>query len=496
MGASAWSRCTAAAVTLVFAVCLSGRPSPATGDPSDSAGAGETSVLVSGIPLGASIPPDFLGFSFETSALDTGVFAPNHPVLVRLLANLGPGVVRFGGNTLDQSAWAPAGSFEGATSTVTAADLQRMFDFTREAGWRVLLGLNLGHYDPEAAASEAATAALLGARSLLAFEFGNEPDLYVRTYAGALRPSTYGVPDYLREWQGYLRAVRQRVPGARIVGPSIAGTPAGVEILRQLAEAERDEIMFATSHHYPLGAPVTDPRSPAYASIPNLVSATLRAREIDEIGGWVRTVTDAGQSLRLTETNSVFGGGKHGVSDTLAGALWTIDYLFRVAQLGVIGVNLHATLEHCGGYTPICAPTLPDARADRFRVQPNYYALLLFHLGAQGRFIPTKVTPNPYVTAYATRGSDSATRVTLVNFGPQPATVRLRVIDAPPDGSGEVTRLRGPALEATDGVTLDGAAVAADGTLTPGPASPWTVVGGRTIITLGGASATLLTLAP
>jgi len=489
-----WSQCAAAAMVIVSAVCLSGRPSPATGDPSDSDGTPQTSVLVSGIPLGTNIPPEFLGFSFEASALDTDEFAPDRPVLIRLFTNLGVAVARFGGNTLDQSAWAPAGIFEGATSTVTPADLRRMFDFTRQAGWKVLLGLDLGHYDPEAAADEAATAMLLGTGTLEAFEFGNEPDLYVRTYAGALRPSSYGVQEYLREWRAYLVAVRRRVPGARVVGPSIAGTPGGVELLRALAEEEHHEIVFATSHHYPLGAPITDPSSPAYASIPNLVSADLRARELAEIGGWVRTVTDAGQSLRLTETNSVFGGGKHGVSDTLAGALWTIDYLFRTAQLGMIGINLHATLDQCGGYTPICAPTRSDAEADRFRVQPNYYALLMFHLAAQGRFVPTKVTPNASITAYATRGTDGLTRIVMVNFGTQPATVGIRVTNATADIVGGLIRLGGPSLDATDGVTLGDGVVAPDGTWTMGPQQPVAFERGRTSVTLPGASATLLTV--
>ncbi|HLJ62287.1 MAG TPA: glycosyl hydrolase family 79 C-terminal domain-containing protein [bacterium] len=494
MCASGRLRYLAAAIAVVFVVCLSGSPSPATGDPSEAGGRGDISVLVSGIPLGAEVPDEFLGLSFETTALDDDEFAADRPVLIRLFANLGTGVARFGGNTLDQSAWTPAGVFEGATSTVTPADLQRMFDFTRQTGWKVLLGLDLGHYDPEAAADEAATATLLGAGSLDAFEFGNEPDLYVRTYAGALRPSSYGVPEYLREWQEYLRAVRRRVPNARVVGPSIAGTAGGVEILRQLAEAEHNEIEFATSHHYPLGAPITDLHSPAYASISNLVSPALRAREVEEIGGWVRTVTEVGQSLRLTETNSVFGGGKHGVSDTVAGALWTVDYMFRIAQLGVIGINLHATLDRCGGYTPICAPTRADAQADRFHVQPNYYALLLFHVAAQGRFIPTKVAPNARVTAYATRGADGLTRITVVNFGVQVATVRIRVIDAAADSSGSLIRLLGPSLDATEGVTLGGSVVAADGTLTMDPPEPVAFAGGVARLDLPGASAAVLTL--
>jgi len=486
----------AAGITGLVVMCLSGSPSPATATaPGRSADPAAISIVVGGLPLGAEVPADFLGLSFETSALDTGEFTAGHPVLATLLRALGPGGMRFGGNTLDQSAWAPTGPFAGATSTVSPTDLGQMFDFARLAGWRVILGLDLGHYDPDSAADEAAAAVRLGGVSLAAFEFGNEPDLYVRSYAGALRSSAYSVSQYLREWQEYLRAVRRRAPSVPIVGPSIAGTPAGVEMLRQVAEAEHAEIAFATAHHYPLGAPITDPRSPAYASIPNLVSPTLRARETEEIGGWVRTVVETGQSLRLTETNSVFGGGKHGVSDTLAGALWTVDYLFRVAQLGVIGVNLHATPDSCGGYTPICAPTPADARADRFHVQPNYYALLLFHRAARGRFVPTRVS-DPRVTAYTTQGGGGRTRITVTNFGAGTVTVSIRPLGAGFGATGSLVRLLGPSLDATSGVTFTGAAVAPDGTWTPGAPEPVVFSDGVAEIHLPGASSAVLTLRP
>ena len=39
--------------------------------------------------------------------------------------------------------------------------------------------------------------------------------------------------------------------------------------------------------------------------------------------------------------NSVACGGKAGVSDTFASALWALDALFAVARSGADGVNLH-----------------------------------------------------------------------------------------------------------------------------------------------------------
>jgi hypothetical protein len=490
-----WSvvRATAAVTCLVLAVCLSDPPSPATSDDAET-GAHGTSVRVGGTPAGAEILPEFLGFSFETTALRGRVFAPGHPVLAQLFANLGPGLMRFGGNTLDRSAWDPSAGGSGAPAAVTPGDLAGMFAFAGRIGWKVLLGLNLGRYDPGAAAAEAGAAARIGGSALEAFEFGNEPDLYVQSYTGPLRPPSYDPSAYTHEWQAYLRAVRGVDPHAVVVGPGIAGIPGSLGMLEQFVAAERTVIPYATVHHYPLGAPITDPESPAYASIDNLLSADVRQRDTDEIGGWARAIADLGMTLRLTETNSVFGGGKHGVSDTLAGALWTVDYLYRVASLGYIGVNLHMVLGKCGGYTPICAPDAAGAQADRFHVQPNYYALLLFHLAARGRLIPTRVAGDPRVVAYAARDARGVTRIMLINTGARPIDVIVRTLGLSGDLTGSLVRLAGPSLSALDGVTLGGTQVAADGTWRPGADEPVTAIAGAARVSLPAASATALIL--
>jgi hypothetical protein len=483
-------------IAVAISVCASGHPSPATR--ADGGGEGSPSavaVVVGRSPLGPAIPRGFLGLSFEAAALHDGIFTPRHGRLVALLTALGPGVLRFGGETVDEAAWAPAGSYPGARFVITPPDLARMFAFARRAGWRVILGLNLGHFDPRAAADEASRAAPVAGGALAAVEFGNEPDLYTSSFTGPLRPPSYTVDQYLREWRAYFRAVRSRVPGVSVIGPSIAGVAGGLDILRRLAGAERRELAFVTSHHYPLGAPVTDPASPAYPSVAHLLSSSLRAREAEELGGWARVAEDAGLSLRLTETNSVFGGGKRGVSDTLAGALWTVDYAFRVAQLGIIGINLHAILDHCGGYSPICAPTLAQARADRFRTQPNYSALLLLRRALQGRIIPVRVVPEGSAVAYATQDSRGILRVTMIASSPRPVRVHLRLLGRA-EAQGRLLSLRGPSLGATTGVVFEDLSAEPDGGGSPGARVLVRVAGGGADLEIPGASAAVVVFPP
>ena len=64
----------------------------------------------------------------------------------------------------------------------------------------------------------------------------------------------------------------------------------------------------------------------------------------------------AGKPWRMCETASFSGGGKEGVSDTVAAALWALDYLFVLAEHGCSGVNMETGVNHLGGishYTPI-----------------------------------------------------------------------------------------------------------------------------------------------
>src|SRR6202012_5865798 len=59
------------------------------------------------------------------------------------------------------------------------------------------------------------------------------------------------------------------------------------------------------------------------------------------LGPLVDDAHDAGLPLRLTELNSVNCGGRAGVSDAFATALWAPDALFALLRAGVDGVNLH-----------------------------------------------------------------------------------------------------------------------------------------------------------
>ena len=79
-----------------------------------------------------------------------------------------------------------------------------------------------------------------------------------------------------------------------------------------------------------------------------LDSGKVLANIIDSVAGHT---AGSGFKVRMAETNSVYGGGKPGISDTLGAALWGVDVMFTLAEAGWLGINFH------GGATGPYSPT-------------------------------------------------------------------------------------------------------------------------------------------
>ncbi len=124
------------------------------------------------------------------------------------------------------------------------------------------------------------------------------------------------------------------------------------------------DIDFLTAHYYAEGPPAD----------PKMTLEYLLHRGNDPASDEIAIVQAAtkvlGKGFRMSEGNSCFHGGKPGVSDTVASALWCADYMLQVAQAGYIGVNLHGGGN--GLYTPI-AGSLEEG----FSARPVYYGMLL-----------------------------------------------------------------------------------------------------------------------
>ena len=401
---------------------------------------------------GLPIASDFLGLSYESSLISNpNFFDPTNHSLLALIHRLGSeGVIRIGGNSSEFTLWRPHGDAAPVLkrSVITPPDIQRLAAFVRASGWKLIYGLNLGHGRPEDAAAEAATVARAVGDRLLAFQIGNEPDEFG---PNGLRPKPYRVEDYLMDWKAFARAVQARVPGAVLAGPD---TASHVNWVTAMAHAEAADVALLTQHYYAEG-PASSPK----VTIDRLFRSTSRLER------YLRTLQEAfNQShrpYRLTEANSCYEGGKRGVSDTFASALWGADFLFQLAAAGCAGVNLHGGPS--GAYTPIAqvSRTSPE-----YQPRPLYYGMLLFAQAMRGHLVPTTLrVPGKYFTAYAVRNALGELQIILINKGNTDITLMIdpgRFFVA-----GSALRLAAPSLTSTTDVTLGGAPVASDGSWTP-----------------------------
>ncbi len=418
-------------------------------------------TLTIGKPTGRKIAEDFTGLSYESAQLsDPEFFKGDNYGLIELVRELGAnGVLRIGGNTSEYCFWKQDPQAKGPSSdpiqdalgpdkgnkapprrVITVQAVRNLRDFVDATGWSLIYGLNLGQGSPEMAADEAAYVTDVMGDRLIAFQMANEPDLF---YRNGLRPSSYTADQFIEEWRRFFQAVRARVPDAPFAGPDTAFNN---DWLVPFAKAFQHDLKFVSSHYYAEGPP-TNPEM----TIARLLRPDPKLDR--EFAGLQQVTTETGLPFRLAETNSCYGGGKQGVSDTFASALWGADYMFRIAQAGGIGVNLHGG--GYGWYTPIAG-----TRAKSFEARPIYYGMKLFEVAAGLPFLETQLDSTPEgLRVYAVRGrwreAGSGLRIFALNLN-QTEAVQLRFTPPAQQPHVSVVRLTAPALSATSGVTLGG----------------------------------------
>jgi hypothetical protein len=402
------------------------------------------------------IPPDYTGLSYESAQLaNPGYFSQKNTRLVSLVRQLGQrGVLRLGGSTSDYDQWkrrldprrsgddGPVNPDDGRNATIHATITETAIDelrgFLDATGWTAIYGLDLGHGSPEQAADEAAYVIGKLGPKLVALQIGNEPDLFNRD----IRKSSYGYGDYFAEWRRFADAIRRRSPLAPLAGPDTTIDVAWVEKFAQQASG----IRMLTSHYYAEGPPES-----ADADIPHLLQPDR------DLVKQIMRLVEAGKSAhlpyRMSEGNSCYNGGKAGVSDAFASALWGADFMLLLAQLGVAGINFHGGGH--GFYTPIAG----GGKAP-FAVRPLYYAMLFWRVFAAGSLIPCRLDAGG-VNATASACIDANRRrlaLAIINKDAK-QDLELQLQDEAFRSPSRQMALAAPRLDSTADVTLGGHSV-------------------------------------
>jgi Glycosyl hydrolase family 79, N-terminal domain len=398
------------------------------------------------------IPGDFTGLSYESAQLaNPGYFSRDNVKLVEVVRQLGArGVLRLGGSTSDYDQWKPEQSArragwndpvnpdDGKDATVrgvvTETAIDELRGFLDATGWTAIYGLDLGHGSPEAAADEAAYIVQKLGSKLVALQIGNEPDLFSKD----IRSSSYGYEEYFREWQSFANAIRRRVREAPLAGPDVSGEVSWVE---RFAQQARD-ICMLTSHYYAEGPP----ESPD-SDIPHLLQRQ------DDLAKQMQQLVEIGRRAqvpyRMSEGNSCYNGGKAGVSDAFASALWGADFMLLLAQLGVAGINFHGGGR--GYYTPIAG-----GGSAAYAVRPLYAAMLVWRAFASGAMIRCKLDAGgANATAYACIDAKRRLSVAIINKDLH-RDLPVRLEGEGFRGPSQEMVLTAPSVESTSDVTLGG----------------------------------------
>jgi len=419
---------------------------------------GPISVSIDRLHPGPRVPREFLGLSFELSSAGQIAAYSDRGDFATLLRSLGGGVLRFGGASADtRVAWTDRRTPRPAwaSSVLDVADLRRLARLAARSGWRVLLTINLAHYDPSAAAREAAAAKRTLGPWLAGIEVGNEPDSYARHN---LRAAPWTPSAYQTQVSAYRRAIASRAPGIPLAGPGVSGSRAFQRW--GPAETRRQHPALLTGHHYPLRCNTIPP-----PTIEALLSRTTRENEAQSLARFLAVAHASATPFRMDETNTVSCGGTAGISNTFASALWAVDYTAHAMTAGLSGINFQGNPANCNGYSPLCATSPRRLAAGALRAQPEWYALLLSKELTGDR--PLHLTASPAaanVDVIALLSPQGKLHIVIVDDDPPsalPVTIRVHV------GRGfqgaTALPLTASAPDATAGVRLGGAAVAGDG---------------------------------
>jgi len=446
-------------------------------------------VLVNTGRPGASVPRDFLGLSFEMADLSRIATYAHQGDLVALMRSLGPGVMRFGGISADtNTGWSTGQTAPWNTRPVGPQTLSGLGELARATGWRVIITVDLGHYDPGSAAQEARAAQTALGDSLIGVSIGNEPDAYARQH---IRPAPWSFAAYRVQAAAYRRAITVAAPGVAFVGPDASS---GVSPLSWVTAAAREaRPTLLSDHFYPSS------RCGYTPTASDLISPRTRQAETTMFRRLATISRQSRLPLRLDETNNISCRGQPGVSNTFVSALWGVDYAVRAMTGGLPGINFHDLIGEPPTYSPLVGAGRVALAQGQLYAHPEWYALLVAHELLGDRPVRASVIRSSSgLVAHALLAPDGRVHVVLINYDPPGAgPLRVMLRAGHQLRSGSVLSLRAPSLHAVTGVRLGGRSVGPDGSWTaPSHLSAVYPRGGSLSLSLTPGTAALVTLKP
>ena len=415
--------------------------------------------VAAGTP-GQAVPPTFMGLSIGSNSYQAILGIPatgTNPIYRKLLGNLtayggGPLVMRIGGSSTDSQ------------GIPTVTDVSSLAQLATDTGAKFILGVSLAPDVVSTAVQQAQVfTANMPSGSILAAEIGNEPDLYVEQ---GLRTS-YTNAQYLADFATFRAAVLpvMTAVGAKVTGPAWSNSGSLTNLPSFLAQ-EHSTLALVTQHAYGGNICNTNPVAGDY-----LLQEAAQSRGTAILSGLAPTHAD-GLAYRLAESNSINCSGQVGVSNTFQAALWSMDWMARLAGAGVDGINFFGNNNNA--YSLFEFNTATSGGSVTFSIssiRPEYYGLVMWQQATQNgaRFLPVTYTAAGNEKAYAWLDASGNIRILVLNKDETlSGTFSVTIAGY---GAATLTRLTAPSYTSTAGVMLGGQTLdtSADGTF-QGPA--------------------------
>ncbi len=363
-----------------------------------------------------TMPAVGLSLEYPVMAQDLGTGACPPSALVAELLRLGSPPLALAGKSQDLTA--PSGVPTGPPSSWETATLYSLpADF-----WSQLHCLLSAARDPLTVGINASTGELAWATQIVAgaqsaasngldFSLGNEPDLYdLPNYASLDKAQANEESAAVSLYLQVATYLQQAIGGAPLIGPELALAARWQHELPRVIAALHEQTVGV--HLYPL----TDCRSPRAVTIQGLLSTS--AAEGPRALAWVVADADAaGVPAIISEANSASCGGKEGVSDSPAAAVWAVRFVLAALKTGFREVRFHFS---GGPYDPFIV------RGDQVLARPLESALL-----ALVQWLPVGSVLHPLagvrgLVATAVGGSPGTPQLIIDNEGAAAQTAVLR----------------------------------------------------------------------
>lgn len=372
---------------------------------------------------------------------------------VRLMQNLAdysgrPGSLRIGGNTQDNFLYQEdmdefavksnlnsvgQGNYASDRYIIGPRYFEAISRFPNDTP--VTFGLNMAYYQADYLdqITDMASAAVrkLTSLDLVAFEVGNEPDLYLENH---FRNGSWTGQMYVKEWVNRAQAVYERVlrPAGLTVdffeGPCSASTIGTTfEISQLVVDGIQADVRTQGANNLPYLRAWNQHDYLYFIGISDHPLTLEWVMDLDnteaQFAYWARQVGVAlasGLPYHLRETASVGPVGSPGISDTFGAALWTLNLFLYGAALNISSVQVHMT------DNSLAAPWQPAGRGGAAKnVRPSYYAFAaMAQLIGSGNGttqvapLPSGDVPEEYrsnVRMYAGYGGGKLTSIVVIN---------------------------------------------------------------------------------